>query len=721
MDSSHTSREQSYASNSPYPSIAPTDVVQDDFNCPECGGTSCVENAGATICTTCGYVDSEGSISNDKYQFYDGVQAIEESGLSTTEHSRGVVSVRSPFYKQADVRRRTTARARRQRDEKYIQSAGRLIGSTNIITNRAKHLYKRVGEIWSLRSYAISHRTALSCLLIASREQNILVSLTKIASVSSQSIAKLGAVYKKLRMTLIEQGAIEADLVCNTTEDDIWMELGRLLNVRDDQLPPQIRDWITVTSSNPRSRKLRINDLISVCQKFLVMATECGLSSGRKITGTLGACVILAFRYHLKSITKNPVGLLEFVVDFFMVTEKVVVLRMREMEKLLRIWVKKLPYRTRASNKRIPSADLVDYMDEIFQVFGRLHGESNEVWRMAEDNFDTEDAAALDDDAQNDSDKDGDNDDNDDNDVDDDDNLEDHHGRRIPDELRDIFKQMEQTCEENSKVNIPSIFMPPRFQAAVKRRETQEECLRIAKQTLSSSATTTTTSGTDNDTKPADNLLGDETLKQMRILLKLGTRSDQELVDASSEMLAEWAEHDASPRPRPTHDLDSEELSSKDLTEEEWINILRDEQGAKAHQRVMASAFESADKARKKRVEEERIRESRRLENNEKDTNNYIGAGYSRHKRRCLRSSKVNYTALEQMEKDLGHMQKKDDDVPDYIPSGLGRFVHGVDDLDEDFDEEEEEEEEVEEEGNREEEAPADGYDSTGDCEDGFF
>ncbi|KAG0321821.1 hypothetical protein BG000_003095 [Podila horticola] len=693
--------EGSYGVGSPSEHVMTEDFEDESLECPSCGSrNSTVDERETTICTGCGLVLEESPVvinTSDAYKYQlKKVDSRGRPGSTAVYYMAGRVAHSAFMQNRENVHKKFVAHRSGQAKE-TIQAAGRLVDATGPIMDRAFHLWKAVYGKWQVKAGDHFDCMALACLYLVSKEMSTGLSLIRLASVSNQSHLKIGAVFKKVSKVLHEYNLIDLDTTVYSTEDNHWIELTRLLDLRYDMMPKALQDMIDPLDS--RSRLSHLKEILTVSQKVLAIVIESGVATGRQVSGVVAACVVLALQYHLNLKTKRPTGLIEFVRGFFAVNDTRIKLQVREVEVCMTDWIKRLPYVRK--NKRFKPSEIVDYMDEVFGYFQNFHADNQVIWNavnrlvLEDEGKETEaDEGAPYEVVE----EDGDQPDtrtpvpNQETEAVEDNSLV----GEVPEQLQPTFRAiLEATRGKKTEVDRAAVFLPRSFKASERQRARQLERLRIAKESLD-----TVTKSISEKASPRINVQ-DEMVKQMRTLLMLGTRTEQELLDAPPGTLAYWAKRDASPV-SPDHDLDAKVLSDKDLNEEEWQQILRSDRDREAYWRVNGPDIVLGEAINKRHAE---YNEWKRQYKRRKKARMFVDTRKLDAKVKVTtrpKSSRLNYAALEQLRQE--EEEEKRGASPEKCIQGTQRTVQETVKKHIDPDEEEEDEGEGNEEDYEDEE-----------------
>ncbi|KAG0037857.1 transcription factor TFIIIB subunit brf1 [Podila clonocystis] len=643
--------EGSYGAGSPSEHVMTEDFGDESLECPSCGSrNSIVDEWETTICTDCGLVLEESPVvikTSDAYKYQ--LKKVDPRGRpgSTAVYYMAGRMAHSGFMQNRENVHKKFVALRSSHAKETIQAAGRLVDATAPTMDRALHLWRAVYGKWQVKAGDLFDCMALACLYLVSKEMSTGLSLIRLASVSNRSHLKIGAVFKKVSKVLHEHNLIDLDSTVYSTEDNHWIELTRLLDLRYDKMPQDLQEMIDPSDS--RSRFSHLKEILTVSQKVLAITIESGVATGRQVSGVVAACVVLALQYHLKSKTKHPTGLMEFARGFFAVSDTRIKLQAREVEGCMMDWIRRLPYVRK--NKRFKPNEIVDYMDEVFGYFQNFHADNQAIWNAVDRLVleDEEEETEADEGAPYEVvEEDGDQPDpgtpvpDQEAEVSEENSLVDE----VPEQLQPAFRAiLEATRGKKTEVDRAAVFLPRSFKASERQRKRQRDRLRIAKESLDMVTKSKPEKGISRINAQ------DEMVKQMRTLLMLGTRTEQELVDAPPGTLTYWAKRDAAPI-SPDHDLDAKELSDKDLKEEEWRKIVRSDRDSEAYWRVNGPDIVLGEAISKRHAEynEWKVEYKRR-----KKAGTFVDTRKLDAKVKVTtrpKSSRLNYAALEQLRRE---------------------------------------------------------------------
>ncbi|KAF9120309.1 hypothetical protein BGW39_011515 [Mortierella sp. 14UC] len=615
INTSATALQLQTASPSPQPS-----AWRSRRHCTGCGGHRIADDheAASSVCMDCGLVVSESMLEDKpRYQGY-GLTRVTAIGreypskkLSARDlrlrSAMGDGSRTSLHNTQAGTEARFHSRAYLRQVEGargLIMSAGKANGLSDVDVKRATFLFllikkKMPGQIGNLK--------ALACLYIAAREAGKGLRLLELAAQFGLSPFKFGADYKKVRSFLLQRKTIDTSSGFYIVEDDPWTELERILTIGHSEsiergdfedLSQDIKDALGV-NMEPTERSRRLRGLLSMAQKCMIVATDASLDDARRIQPLVGACLVVALEVRLQ-LAQSPHELLQWIGNMYSSPPSTIKSRYRELRKCLLEWARRLPFVDKSAH--VTERKLIYFLEDVIKYFGHLQEKNRQLWvlldrtaeederegdvdhaeEIGEDNgYSPEDAEGggdekLDgqafDDHQEQNER-----------SDDDGPFSAFHYDDVPLASEDIRSSMPARRRD-----------PPAYIAKVQRQQRLGELIQKAKQPTSDS------------TVPTERLcpIDSRRLAWIRRLLDLGRRTERDIMEASDNCLADWVHIDEAHQAReqnarPREDLDSAELTEKDLDDEELACYIRSKPDREVVQRVMHKAhleFEQAAK-----------------------------------------------------------------------------------------------------------------------------
>ncbi|KAG0305775.1 hypothetical protein BGZ98_003605 [Dissophora globulifera] len=561
------------------PSSSSTGDSDSRQQCPACGQpTVGVEYAiGSIVCHNCGLVLSE--------TVFERV----DSGLSLSFHTQGLVAVdrigRPRFvrpqarsightaFSRSDMRRVYRAKRIRQVHE-YLTAACSPNNLHSTDLRRAYYLWKQCMGTLRLQFWDPAARAALACLYIASKESRRGLSLIEIALRAEISPFKLGATYKLVKATLLENHHINPDNPCFSIEEDPWVMLERILHIGSqhsvqqgamDRLPDQIRDAFGLHLGQEQ-RSLCLRHLFSTSQKCMTIAVDSGLATGRQPPALVAACLVVAVEIQLL-LAKPCEELLEFAAITFSCSLKNLRTRYRELQQCMLVWARRLPFVKDAGNIKGPK--LIYHLEDVVKYFGHLNKQNKQLWAV----LDASESAPSD--------------------------GEDDVGKNEAGltEGDDAFTwESENDDDRNTdwdKVNQEETSSTARFTRidppsyiANRAREKQNLDVVDAAKLANKNPQSLLPLSDDNRMH--------QRIEWTRRLLQLGTRTEHELAEATDNALDYWMRSDfakLSSTPRSQQQLNSVHLTAEDLNEEEARRYLRAPSEIDAIQRVRTEEY----------------------------------------------------------------------------------------------------------------------------------
>ncbi|KAF9918921.1 hypothetical protein BX616_004193 [Lobosporangium transversale] len=636
-----------------------------DLQCPQCQSTEAYEEhaTGETVCHVCGHVFEDGIIYTElsttdtsgepqKQPYSQGTVRVNRTGQTygflsdSAQHHLGGYG-----YGSFTQDRRRLYRAKRYAQIKtYLSFVTRQCELSEAHINRAFFLWKQVMALMQLKFWTRAAQGALACLYLAVKEAKKGISLVEIAVKAEESPYKVGALYKAIKGILLENSILEAGNACFNLENDPWLMLQRIMSIgttdsiqRGDMenLSQEFQDVLGV-HRKPEMKRACLRTLLAAAQKCMTIATDSGLATGRPIPALVAACLIIAIEVRLMA-PKCPEELFHFAAMLFSTSHFAVMARYKEVRQCMLIWARRLPFVDKTD--KIKDAKLVFYMEDVLKYFGHLQEQNKRVWAALDhqegseerdddedrvgpgENFIAEDLRLEQQDNSlwtlDDEDMDGD--------------------KGVPSlslnngQLRAATERpAEAPLQHNSTLLTEAAMLralPPAFVSSVERRNKRMQEIHAAKLLVSRASLTSFSSlsspplssiSPHGDQKSTQDLPSrrnrfQERLKKQRIewiqlLLEHGSRTEQELLEATDNTLAYWVSSISNRNynpPRTHEQLNSEQLTSEDLDEAEFEQYLRPRSDASAVLRVMSNIYDEAEKAKQRGIMRQEGKEAR--------------------------------------------------------------------------------------------------------------
>lgn len=340
-------------------------------------------------------------------------------------------------------------------------------------------------------------------------------------------------------------------------------------------------------------------------QKFMIIAADASLDNSRRIQPLVAACLIVALEVRLQ-LTETPKGMLQLVGFMYNSIPSTIMSRYRELRKCILEWAHHLPFVDKTAH--ITEKKLVYFMEDVIKYFGHLQDKNRQLWALI-------DKAAEEGEHE------------DEGDADHVEELGEDNGECVEEGYDgidkgwhdqrtgdDYFSHEQDERNEGdggsmvrdgiddaplaSKDILASMAArrhdPPAYIAKVKRRDRLGELIQTAKQSIADP----TSQDLHLSRKDSQRF---EWIKQ---LLVLRTRTEDEILDASDNCLADWVVISQARQTKPNilrsqEELDSTELTEKDLDDEELSSYLRSEPDQKSLHRVMTQAYHEAEQISK--------------------------------------------------------------------------------------------------------------------------
>ena len=623
-------------------------VMKPSRACKNCGGYSNEEQDGGVVCTSCGMILDGSVLVNTHDQ---GLTHVNALGRDRNANRRQLAQIAFGGVGQGPEAARVARFHRTLEVESLLRTIAFSVGLVENDVKRALYLWGHLPVPMPSGKERRVTRRALACLYLCSKESKKGVTLAEIAMRLSIHPYKLGADYKMIKAELADKGVIDYSHPCFNTEDDVWILSDRIMTIGSedsiqrgdpDQLTPDLKEAFGI---NAEDRASRLRRIWTSSHKCLKIAIDAGLATGRRAQAVVAACLIVAVEIQLQ-LTESPQCLVDFVCRLFNTPEHTVTARYRELRNCMLSWARRLPFIPKS--KKITGSRLVYYLEDVLQHFGHLDELNKSLWEILDnpksDDSDSEDGA-----------------DQYEHDVERHENDEMAEqvpitSSSLPDGDPGSKESSFEKVGESGDLSVKSVsphdksrevtandgplrpIYPPSFVANQKRRHNQANLIMIAKQQLPS-----------DKTRHHDK----RRVHWIKCLLKQGSRTEQEIISASDADLARWYTHyemEASgvTRPKPSQqELDSCELSERDLPEEELVLYLRNEEERKTLWRVIAPDFLESER-RAKEYKEKRAAAQERKSRRKRQT--LRQSTTDQHERKKVRSSKLCWDALSDSE-----------------------------------------------------------------------
>ncbi|GJJ68996.1 hypothetical protein EMPS_01342 [Entomortierella parvispora] len=612
--------------------------------CESCGGNNVEVHHGELVCTGCGTILERSVLVNTDL----GLTQVNVVGRDRNANRRQLAQV---AYGGAGKKLEVARAARFQRTmmvESLLGTVAFSIGLGENDVKRALYLWGHLPVPTSGGKERRVTRRALACLYLCSKESKKGVTLVEIAARLSIDLFKLGAEYKRIKAELANKRIIDYSHPCFFTEDDIWILLDRIMIIGSaasiqrgdsDRLTPQLKEALGI---NAEDRADRLRKIWSSSQKCLKIAMDAGLATGRRSQAVVAACLMMTIQIQLQ-LTECPKCLVEFVCQLFSIPEHTAAARYKELQSCMLSWARRLPFIPHS--KKITGSRLVYYLEDVLRHFGHLDELNKNLWGLL-------DNPICDDSDQ----EDGDQDESDDGQHRADDQAPvsssslsseglNSNGSCVTQSSESSIVPIDNDSSHNNSSRCTSIdessfepVYPPSFVANQKRRHNQASLIGIAKEQM-----------------PNDKVryYDQKRLDWIKCLLKQGARSEQDIISASDTSLARWcAEYELEAsgitRSKPSpQELDSCDLSERDLPEEELGLYLRSEQERKTLWRVVAPDYLESEKRAEENKEKKTAAQERRIQR-KRLTQSQSAEG--QHSVKRARSSKLCWDAISDTE-----------------------------------------------------------------------
>ncbi|KAK3832195.1 MAG: hypothetical protein JOS17DRAFT_743285 [Linnemannia elongata] len=589
-------------------------------HCTGCGSHRLADDqeTATLVCVDCGLVANENMLDDNPKSYHGyGLTRVSATGRELISKDKRAHDKRIRTGQGESDARNTSSgttnvtvytRRYMQRLEEarvVITSVGRANGLSDVVVRRAIFFFVLVKR----KMKVVGDGKALACLYIAAREAGKKLRLIELATQSGLSPYTLGADYKRVRAFLVKRETIDTGTGLYVVEEDPWTELERILSIgssesieRDDyaNLPQDVKDALGINmESVERSRRLR--GLLSMSQKVMIIAADSSLDNSRRIQPLVAACLIVALEVRLQ-LTETPKEMLQLVGFMYNSIPSTIMSRYRELRKCILQWAHRLPFVDKSAH--ITEKKLVYFTEDVIKYFGHLQDKNRQLWALidkaaqegevetdhveesGEDNGDCAEDAEDGVDEEWDGQRAG-----------DDDFSQDQNERSEGDSRFSVYDDIDDAPLASKDILAGMATRrhdPPAYVAKVKRRNRLDELIQAAKQSVADPMT----QGQHLSRKDSRRF---DWIKQ---LLVLGTRTEGEILDASDNCLADWVAisraRQAKPKiVRPQDELNSTELTEKDLDDEELSSYLRSEPDQESLHRVMTQAYQEAEQISK--------------------------------------------------------------------------------------------------------------------------
>ncbi|KAG0280445.1 hypothetical protein BGZ95_010090 [Linnemannia exigua] len=533
-----------------------------------------------------------------------------------------------------------------------IISAARTNGLSDGNVKRAIFLFLLIKK--KMPATFVGNVKALACLYIAARETGKGLRLLDLAAQSGLSPFKFGAEYKKVRNFLAERKTIDTSAGAYVIEEDPWTELERFLTIGNSEaiergdfedIPQDVKDALGI-NMEPAERSGRLRGLLSMAQKCMIVAMDSSLDDSRRIQPLVGACLVIALDIRLQLVHPSH-ELLHWVGGMYNAPASTIKSRYRELRKCLLEWARRLPFVDESVH--ITDKKLIYYAEDVIKYFGHLQEKNRQLWALLDKTVEEDEGEGDADHAEeiggDSGDYAGDTGGGDDEDSVDQESYY-HQGQE---EHSDVDAQSSAFHDNSLPLTSEDIrssmsarrHPPPGYVAKVQRQQRLGELIQEAKRSIAN-PTVSTLHLHIRDTRR---------FAWIRRLLVLGMRTEQDIIEASDNCLADWvlsdeAHQTRAKNSRPREDLDSIELTEKDMDDSELEGYLRSKPDQGVVERVRRIAYLEVEEAAKlavtqrpsrdtsKKVELERKRNRKALSPDEDDP---AGGGGGRERSRKLR------------------------------------------------------------------------------------
>ncbi|KAF9931556.1 hypothetical protein FBU30_009941 [Linnemannia zychae] len=677
-----TAQLQSNQSNS-HPNAVPS-----GRQCSSCGSLKIINEpeTASIVCMDCGVVNSENLLDDGSWFVPYGKTHVNSDG-------RALVKPLGPRDKRhAVIKGDPTTITHRvykfrprlhmkmmEHGRNIIMSVGRVNGFSQVSTKRAVFLFSLIRDIMTGNTWKAK---ALACLYISGRESGKNLRLIELASQAELSPFKLGSEYRKIRTLFIQRNTIDPGVGLYDVEEDPWVELERILLVGNsesiergdfERLSQDVKDALGINMEyKERSRRLR--SLLSMAQKFMIIATNASLDIARRIQPLVAACFVAVLEVRLQ-ITQPPPELLQWVQGIYNSSPSTIMHRYQELKKCIIEWARRLPFVNK--KERISEKKFIYYAEDVLKYFGHLQDKNRELWNLLDRSIEEEECEGIDNQTEEMSDDIGCDVEDVSNNGKDKDDYQDtanytHQGYDNYDDAGrstvelDYNNQIPLTNEEILASVTRRSFDPPAYTASVKRHQRLVELIQCAKSSIANPLVPT----------PIMNPRDSRRFEWIKQLLTLGTRTEAEILSVSDNCLADWMQSDMSRETNPAavrsqEELDSIELTTKDMDNEELQNYIRLEPTKETMEQFEDWCQEEEKRAVKQEKTQQSFKQATRKKQQRKRTWNEVpldkddssGRGGRR-----IRSRKLRIEALTESDNEIESAQS--------LPRPGQRIIH---------------------------------------------
>ncbi|KAK3847311.1 MAG: hypothetical protein J3R72DRAFT_432359 [Linnemannia gamsii] len=586
--------------------------------CTGCGGYRIADDheTASSVCMDCGLIVDE-NILEDKtgFQGY-GLTRVTAIGREypnkKTSAREKRVRVAMGNTSNTSLRNAQGAEARfhsraylRQVEESrgLIISAARTNGLSDGNVKRAVFLFLLIKK--RMPATFVGNVKALACLYIAARETGKGLRLLDLAAQSGLSPFKFGAEYKRVRNFLAERKTIDTSEGTYVVEEDPWTELERFLTIGNSEaiergdfedIPQDVKDALGINMV-PTERLRRLRGLLSMAQKCMIVAMDSSLDDSRRIQPLVGACLVIALDIRLQLVHPSH-ELLHWVGGMYNAPASTIKSRYRELRKCLLEWARRLPFVDESVH--ITDKKLIYYAEDVIKYFGHLQEKNRQLWALldktAEEDESDGDAGHAEEisrsggDCAEDVGSGG-----DEELVDQEPNYHQEQEEHSDDDARSFHDNSVPMSSECIRSSMSARrHPPPGYVAKVHRQQRLGELIQEAKRSIADTTVPTLRLHIKDSRRFA----------WIKRLLVLGMRTEQDIMEASDNCLADWvlsdeAHQTRAKNARPLEDLDSIELTEKDMDDNELEGYLRSKPDQEVVERVRRKAYLEVEEAAK--------------------------------------------------------------------------------------------------------------------------
>ncbi|KAG0237411.1 hypothetical protein BGW42_000987 [Actinomortierella wolfii] len=578
--------------------------------CPLCKDRRLIPNDECgLVCSACGYVKDQLLLVGDEDEDT-GYNALFDISDLANEETTMLAQFGTRRYVAHDKKLQAMKRYRQRFLDirRLLDTVARALGMTvgrDGDTERAFFFFKHAKETMGWKFGHLCDQLAIACLFLVSKERHCGFSISKMASNANMEPMRVGQVYRKATKALLDSNTITADHPCFRTETDPWFMLDRLLlighrndsrKVELERLPPAYQTVLGVGMEDAvKIGKLR--QIMFLAAKCMALVLDSAQGDSRTPEAMVAACVATAVQIELKA-AKVDETFWNVMSDFFYANIRTAWRRRAELRNALQNIASQNPLLAR-------SARLMKHHDK----FAYFAEQALAYWEPTNDHlremvhaFKYPTATT----GGNDS------------------NLDDDNSDKLmniqPEKatipasssIDNLNHRQGSDDQKASDGQYPPSFVRAQESRAARARQLQEAQQQLSLNVLASSTPTSTNSALLPSTTA---ITGNEKLSSakeqlsalrtqwMIQLLAAKYKTPAELEEAPDSTLEYWVEQINKPRSdqvvRSEEELNSTELSEKDMSNDEVTRYLRPPKEVEAARRVLQPMYDEYEMQRR--------------------------------------------------------------------------------------------------------------------------